>query len=242
MVEDLKLDVHLLLFLLDAPHDLLVVPVVELFELAVLDEAVLIRVDLLEEAEEILSLERDTIDLWHHGLHVAHCQEAHSPVHATEGILGCGDHLQLLLNGAEHLSTLYLLRQAHILLLSGSSGARHCPTASRGLSLLVLEHIVICVCSPELLQELLLADVALLVFIESGQENLQLLVREVSNLEADQGLPHLVQGYGGRVVFVYEVEALVDCDVVLSQVLSNLPEDASLPLDGELFLYRISIL
>jgi hypothetical protein len=82
----------------------------------------------------------------------------------------------------------------------------------------------------------LLADVALLVLIESGQENLQLLVREVSNLEAYQSLPHLVQGYGGRVVFVNEVEALVDRDVVLSQVLSNLPEDASLPLDGELLL------
>ena len=34
----------------------------------------------------------------------------------------------------------------------------------------------------------------------------------------------------------------MDRDVVLSQVLSDLPEDASLPLDGELLLYRISIL
>lgn len=109
MVKDLKLHVHLLLILLDASHYLLVVLVVELFELAVLDYAILVRVNLLKEAEEVLSLERDTIDLRHHGLHVAHCQEADSTVHATEGILGCGDHLQLLLDGAKHLSPLYLL-------------------------------------------------------------------------------------------------------------------------------------
>jgi hypothetical protein len=82
----------------------------------------------------------------------------------------------------------------------------------------------------------LLTDVALLILIESGQEHLQLLVGEVCNLKANQGLPHLIQGYGGRVVFVNEVEALVDRYVVLSQVLSDLPEDASLPLDGELLL------
>ena len=82
----------------------------------------------------------------------------------------------------------------------------------------------------------MLTDVALLILIESGQEHLQLLVGEVCNLKANQGLPHLIQGYGGRIVFVNEVEALVDRDVVLSQVLSDLPEDASLPLDGELLL------
>ena len=240
MIEDLILNIHLLLFLFDGFHDLFVVAVVEVFELGVLDDAVLVGVDLLEEAEEVLSLEGDAVDLRHHRLHVTHRQEAHTAVHASEGVLSRGYHLEFLLNGAEHLSTLDLLSEAHVLLLSGAGRAQHGATAGCGLPLLVLEHIIIGVCGPELLQELLLSDIAFLFLVESREENLKLLVGEVRDLEPDQCLSQLLQRHGGRFVLINKVEALVNGNIVLSQVFTDLPEYPPLPLDSELFLYMIN--
>ncbi len=42
VIKDLILNIHLLLFLLDGLHDLIIVSVVEVFELAILDDPVLV--------------------------------------------------------------------------------------------------------------------------------------------------------------------------------------------------------
>lgn len=49
-------------------------------------------------------------------------------------------------------------------------------------------------------------------------------------MESDDGVLELLDGDGLGVVLINEVEALVDSEVVLAQVVSYLLEDASLPL------------
>lgn len=177
VVEDLILNVHLLLLFLNHLEGQVVILLVEFFKLLVLDKSILVRVDLFEQLQEILPLKRDAVNLRHHDLHVADSQEPDAAlVHSPKGILRSAYHLQLLLYRTEHLCPFHLLSEPHVLLLCGASRAHKSPARGRRLPLLVLEDVVVGVGSPELLQELLLRDVALLVFVQLREEYLHLLV------------------------------------------------------------------
>ncbi len=126
--------------------------------------------------------------------------------------------------------TLTSLESDHSALRCGTASGRCC------LAEISLEHIVIGVGGPELLEELLLRNVALPVFIESLKEHLDFLVGQ-GDLEANQSVLQFFQRYCTRVVIIYEPEAFLYRYVVSAEVFTNLPENSPLPLNRELLLY-----
>lgn len=198
VVEDLVLNTHSLLLLLDVLKGHLIVLVKELFELLVLDKSIFVRVDLLEKFQELLSLERDSKERWHLSNDVLYGQEADPFVHLAEGLLGSADHLEFHLYGAEHLTPLDFLTHALGLLVSLALAHQCSPACG---SILVVEDIIVCVSGPELFHELALRDVTLLVFIQLLKEHLDLLVGKF-DLEPDECSLKFLYGDGLAAVFI----------------------------------------
>ena len=89
-------------------------------------------------------------------------------------------------------------------------------------------NIIIGVGWPESLNELLLCYVVGVFWVESFQENFYLLVCK-TKVKPDDCVLKFWDRDSFWVIRVNHAEALVDCDVFLHQILTNLFEDSSLP-------------
>lgn len=98
------------------------------------------------------------------------------------------------------------------------------------------KDILVSICSPESFDKLIQSDESFSLFINFLQEFFYLIIWN-PNLEPYNSIPQLINRNSLTVVFIYQVKTLVNSQIILSQILSNLLKDSPFPLNSIKLLY-----